>query len=182
MNTVWHFDEKTVRHMKGVAWGLSLLVLLFLVLLFTPAPGRAETPDELGADLAILSSSQEKGPRPDGHLGYTFEIVNQGPETASEIQLVDTLPQGGHLSSFMISQGSCTVANPVVCDLGSLETGGKIHVTFFLSPIHEGPLTNRVEIHGTEKDPNLANNQVSQTLIVAAPLAQPISLALQPRP
>src|SRR4030095_10548301 len=181
MNTVWHFEEKTVRHLKGVVWGLSLLLLFFLVLIFTPAPGRSEN-REAGADLAITQSSTEKGPRQDGRLSYSFEIANQGPEASSEIQLIDTLPPAGSLISLLICQDTCTVTNPVVCELGDLESGESIHVTFFLAPLNEGPLTNRVEIRGSEKDPNLSNNQVHQTLIVGIPVSSPLSLALPSQP
>jgi uncharacterized repeat protein (TIGR01451 family) len=181
MSVLSHLEVKSAKNLKILIWGIGFILLLFFVLLFTPVPGRAGTsisPGK-GADLSIIQMESSDVVPKKGGLSYTLRVHNQGPGPATQVILTDTLPAEVSLSSFIVSQGSCTISNPITCQLGDLEKEASATLTFVVIPSKSGTLTNRVEIGGGEDDPDPSNNQAFQTLTVqvedeALSLATPV--------
>src|SRR5262245_3526845 len=172
MSVLSHLEVKSIKNLKILIWGIGFILLLFFVLLFTPAPGRAGTSISAGkvggADLSITQIDDSDLVPKKGGLSYSLRVQNQGPSPATQVVLTDMLPTEVSLSSLIVSQGTCGISNPIVCHLGDLEKGASATLTFVVVPSKSGTLTNRVEIGGGEDDPDPSNNQSSQTLIVQA--------------
>src|SRR5438093_968221 len=87
------------------------------------------------ADLALSLSTARSTVAAGGRLAYTCTIGNGGPWTASNILLTNPIPSGASVVSATSSQGSCMVTNStIVCELGSLLSGGSASVTVTVSP------------------------------------------------
>lgn len=108
-------------------------------------------------------------------LTYTVTAQNRGPNPASSVQLVNTLPAEVTL---VAAPAGCSSAGQVVtCNLGELVAGGQALVTIVanvppnLVYDHGSPLTinNRAEVRNlTGQEANLADNVASEpTRIVA---------------
>ncbi len=63
-------------------------------------------------------------------LTVTGTVTNRGPSTATEVVVVDYLPEGVDLQSVVSSQGACVVeGNKITCSLGVLADGQKATIT-----------------------------------------------------
>ena len=81
-----------------------------------------EPEDPARADLAITAVA-DVGPRPSGQgFTYTLTVRNDGPDTATGVQLTNDLPRGIALGPITASQSqaNCTDTDPMLCDLGAL--------------------------------------------------------------
>jgi uncharacterized repeat protein (TIGR01451 family) len=115
-----------------------------------------EPEDPAMADLAITATV---GPRASGQgFTYTLTVTNNGPETATGVQLTNDLPRG--LDQITASQGSCSVTDPMLCALGELTSGVAETVTIDVIRTEVDPdtLPNRAAVNGDQHDPNTANN------------------------
>lgn len=120
------------------------------------------------ADLALSLTGTPALLTVNGQLTYTITVENNGPATATGVQVVDSLPPGstvlaGPASS---SQGECRGTVTVVCDLGTLAAGAQATVTINVIPTVTGGLSNAASATAFETDPNPANNSSTETTTV----------------
>ena len=94
---------------------------------------------------------------------YTATVTNNGPSSASSVDLTAFLPSTGILVSTTPSSGTCAIAEPVSCDLGSLPSNGTATVAIGVQQLSPGSATMTVQVGASENDPVPANNQASST-------------------
>ena len=107
---------------------------------------------------------------------YVATISNKGPATATNVAFTAITPASGILKS-VTSAGTCSSANPIVCDLGTLPAGGSATVTFVVQQNLAGSIAATAQVSGSETDPNLANNLVGIFVTVTgSPWSRPATL------
>ena len=136
----------------------------------------AEAPP--AADLALTKSAPAASK--DGqNLTYTLQVKNEGPQRASNVSLIDPLPDGLTYLSSSASQGSCQFNNRVLtCSLNSLNRGAQATVSLETRLNGSGTLVNNASVNAEEPDPRLNNND-AQAVTVVSPSA--VNLVLSKR-
>ena len=124
-----------------------------------------------GTDLAILTSSASSSNSGNVGVGtpltYTAHVMNEGPQDATGVTFIDTLPNSVSFVSASASQGTCSQASSVVtCSLGSLADTIDMQITIVVTPNALGTITNNMSITGNEPDGATANNTASQNSTV----------------
>lgn len=123
-----------------------------------------ETPRS-GADLAIVASGAGVGHG--ANLIYTADVLNEGPENATNVTFTDTLPTGVTFVSATSSVGTCSAAGSVVtCSVGSLSELADASIAVNVAVVTTGSLTNAMTVSATESDLAPANNSASQSVSV----------------
>ncbi len=132
--------------------------------------------DTAKADLSVTLSSSTTALAigPDfGSYTFTGTVTNNGPATAHNVVLTDTLPTGLEISSaycllgpcqtaISSSLGECTVSgSTITCNLGTLAPGATARATIPVQATAPGTLADSASVSGTEADPNTANNTAS---------------------
>jgi uncharacterized repeat protein (TIGR01451 family) len=110
-----------------------------------------------------------------GHVGqsitYTITVTNKGPSTANGVTATDTMPKNTGFGSVTSTQGSCAPkphSRLVVCNIGSMGSGGTVTVTLVLKPTTKGSFTNTASVTATSpNDPVSGNNTSSVTTAVS---------------
>jgi uncharacterized repeat protein (TIGR01451 family) len=122
--------------------------------------------DDAPVKAAELSITQTDFPDPasvGGNLTYTITVTNNGPDAATDVSVIDTLPSYVTFISATSSQGSCQQAGGMVfCDLGDLANGATATITIVVTPTQTGSITNRANVASPEVDLNSANNTAAQ--------------------
>ncbi|HKW76881.1 MAG TPA: choice-of-anchor D domain-containing protein, partial [Terriglobales bacterium] len=118
------------------------------------------------ADLALTKTGT---PNPAGvgvNLTYTLTASNNGPSPATGVTLTDRLPAGVTFVSVTSSQGSCTGAATITCNLGTMATGVNAAVSIVVTPTTVGTITNTAIVNSSVSDPNPENNTATSTVTV----------------
>ncbi len=94
---------------------------------YTYRADEVQTPVAASADLQ-LSKTGTPDPVPAGaELTYTIVAKNNGPSTATDVVVTDTLPAGVELVSPTPTQGGCT--GSLTCTLGDIPAGSTVTIT-----------------------------------------------------
>ncbi len=109
------------------------------------------------------------------NLYYTLHVVNHGPSTATDVELVDTLPADVSFVTGVNGNGQTVCAlnpgNIAVCDLGDLEPGedADVFLTVLVDPSTPSGtvLTNSVTVTSVE-NPTGANDSEQTTVTTEA--------------
>jgi hypothetical protein len=136
------------------------------------------------ADLSVKLTSDttifEVGPD-FGDFFFTATVTNNGPATAHNVVLTDTLPAGLVISNAYCdvgpcqtpatsSLGNCTVSsNKITCNMGTLAAGATAQATIPVQATNTGNPIDTASVTATEADPNPANNTASLTEAVNNP-------------
>lgn len=121
------------------------------------------------ADLAVsvLNSTASTDLR--GLVVFTFQVTNLGPDAATNVAVVDTLPASLKDATIVASEGQSTIVGGTFTDLvASLPVGGSFTVAVTGVPVAAGTLTNSLVAAAAEADPDPSNN----TATVAIPVAK----------
>ncbi len=126
--------------------------LLMLVLLMIGAPSAKAA--DASADLTIRSARLEIA-RPMNTFGYNAVIANEGPDAASNVEVLVLLPPGVAIRNpDACRQQSSGLAR---CALGTLAAGEERRVFLLLTSPARHPQVTAVALSDTP-DPNASNN------------------------
>jgi uncharacterized repeat protein (TIGR01451 family) len=132
------------------------------------------------ADLAVDKVGSPDPVFTGKRLAYVVTVQNNGPDTATDVNLVDALPitcsEFGcrpvvRLVSVRASQGSCgaEAEGNIPCTLGDIPSGATATVRIVVrAPQEPGSITNSAYVTTTALDPNPSNDRdaVTTTVIV----------------
>jgi uncharacterized repeat protein (TIGR01451 family) len=117
------------------------------------------------ADVAITKSDFPDPVLPGELLTYTLNVINNGPLSATNVIVTDTLPVEVSLVSIIPSQGECV---GTVCTLGTILAGGDASV-ILVTEVNlnaSGVITNTAQVSSLETDPQLENNFDEETTTI----------------
>ncbi|MGD8805779.1 MAG: hypothetical protein PVH65_08000, partial [Chloroflexota bacterium] len=131
----------------------------------TPVTGKA--------DLMLTKTDNDVTAVAGQQLVYTFTVTNNGPSTATAVQVVDTLPDEMSYSGFSGSTVTSCGSNGtiVTCNLAPIDSGldttFAMTVTVAASAAHSITVTNTATVSADQFDPIPADNSASdQSTIV----------------
>lgn len=110
------------------------------------------------ADVSITKSASPNPVSAGGTLTYSITVTNNGPSTANNVTVADTLPASVTLGIVTPSQGTCTGTTTINCNLGTLTNSASATITITVTPNTVGTIYNSASVTATENDPNNANN------------------------
>ena len=123
-----------------------------------------------GADLSIGNTATPSPVLSGGRLTYTLTVTNHGPQSATGVDVTDSLPLSVHFDSVTSAKGTCTrtsTTSPkpkdgsVTCNLGTLGSGASAAITVVVTATTPGTVTNTAMVAGDKHDPNPANNSAT---------------------
>ncbi len=92
-------------------------------------------------------------------ITYTLVVTNNGPDPTISAQLTDTLLASLTFGSATSDVGGCVFSNgTVVCDFGTLNSGGGATVSLVVTGTVRGQICNGARVTGAVDDPVSANN------------------------
>jgi len=165
---------------RTVVSGLIVTAMVLLVLV----PATTATAD---ADLSVtLDVSPTSGLGPGGNVTYTATVSNGGPDAATSVSLVVTLPSGVIPISVM-PDGPCAfnaAGTAVNCSLGTIANGAASAATIVVHPITVGMKTATANATAAEADPTPGDNThaASSTLTEVGISDVAVTLADSPDP
>ena len=127
-------------------------------------------------DLAITKSASPNPGQVSATLSYRVVVTNNGPATATNVTLTDTLPAGVIFGFAQTDQGLCSGSGPVTCALNSLAVGSSAIVTITVTPNGTGVLTNTASATASETDNDTSNNTATLNTLINPAAAVPTML------
>ena len=120
------------------------------------------------ADLALSKSDSPDPVNVNQALSYSLIIDNLGPDDATDVVLVDTLPAAVTFQSAISSQGSCSESGgTVTCNLGMINNAANATVDIIVTaPASAGSITNNAVVSTSASDSDTANDSASETTTV----------------
>ena len=140
---------------------------------YEPVIERSPSPPEsLGmqsqdpaADLVLIKEVAPRRVRPGSKVTYTIRVTNLGPDAATAVTLLDTLPEGTSPA-----KGGCE-GRRIKCYLGTIGGGESTTLTLDVNvaPDARGSLRNKATVSSLTDDPDMANNEAVATVRVQPP-------------
>ncbi|HKR63539.1 MAG TPA: hypothetical protein VJZ00_07385 [Thermoanaerobaculia bacterium] len=119
----------------------------------------------------LIAAQTTSGPALHGqNASFTVTVTNNGPNTATGVTLTDTM-SGAALAGATSTVGTCNTASPIVCTIGTLNSGQSAVVTITVNANTVSTISNSAATSGTEFDPNTANNNTGTANITVSPAA-----------
>ncbi|HLC17101.1 MAG TPA: SBBP repeat-containing protein, partial [Thermodesulfovibrionia bacterium] len=121
------------------------------------------------SDLSVTKTASPDPALVDTDLTYAVVVTNNGPDSATNVTLTDTLPTG---VTYVSNDRGCTeAAGTVTCNLGTINNGTNDTVHIVVTPTTAGTITNTAAVQSTSLiDPTTINNTESIHTDVNAPV------------
>jgi uncharacterized repeat protein (TIGR01451 family) len=127
------------------------------------------------ADLAVTGTVSPAIANVGGNVTYTFTVIDNGPDPATNVILTDALPKGATFVSASSSEGKADRSGDVVtAKLGSLANGATATVTIVVTLAAAGTSLDSATVTADQTDTNTKNNRADVS--VSATLASPAML------
>jgi uncharacterized repeat protein (TIGR01451 family) len=131
-----------------------------------------------GFDLVLDKSVDQTAISPLETLTYTVRVLNDGPSTATGVQLVDNLPAGVTFKSLSVSKAGITLQHnggQITGSLGNLAAGEAVVITILaeVNASAAGVLRNEAEVSAAGEENTLNNRDEVET-----PVTPKIDLAI----
>ncbi len=121
------------------------------------------------ADLSITKSDSPDPVEPGGTLTYTIMVTNNGPDSASNVVITDSLPA----SLTLVSSSGCNQDpnGTPTCTVGTLANGASAMVTLVTSVSGDasGTINNSASVSSSASDPVSGNNTANASTTVMQP-------------
>ena len=126
----------------------------------------ATTEITASADLAITKAA-DPGFTAGDTVGWTITVRNDGPSTATGVEVTDQLPAGLNNPTARLGDVDCAInAGVVTCPIGTLASGDsrQIRITGTLAADYQGAtIANTAQTRSQTPDPDGADNSVTTT-------------------
>ena len=138
-------------------WGIAITFINATVAVF------GDTDVEEGADLEITKSDDADPAYAGDELTYTVEVTNNGPDTAVNPIVTDTLPAGLTFVSASPDDGSAC-DNTIECELNDISNGDTVVITIVadIDPTHDAQLSNTASVTNDTADYDDTNNSETE--------------------
>jgi uncharacterized repeat protein (TIGR01451 family) len=119
----------------------------------------------LSADVSVMVADMPDPAAAGGNATYTAIVSNAGPSIATEVSLDITLPAMTTFGSVMTTKGMCgmPMGLQLNCAIGTLAPGESATVTVVVTLTTTGMFTLNADVTSGVPDPNLQNNNDSET-------------------
>src|SRR5580658_893533 len=125
------------------------------------------------ADLAVTNTAPPNSAT-GTPLTYTIVVTNNGPDTAHEVKLTDSVPKGTTFASAVTTSGSCktpavgAAAGRVTCTAPSLANGAGFTVTMVVDVTYKSgkTVTDTASVSSLVFDPTASNNSATAATMV----------------
>ena len=117
-------------------------------------------------DLAIVKTVNNQTPYYADTVTYTITVTNNGPNTATNVVVTDTVPSGMNVSS-----ADDTYVGNGVWEIASIDSGSEVSLTLYATVNSLDALTNEVNVTSKEFDNNTDDNKASAPEVKAIPVA-----------
>lgn len=125
------------------------------------------TNDDLAANLTLVQTDTPNPAMVGLDVTYILTVTNNGPNAATGVTLIDTLPQN---STFLSSTPTGTRnGNTVRFELGTLNPGASVTVRVMVQPTLAGSMTNSAVVSSAVSDPVPGNNSASESTTIQNP-------------
>jgi uncharacterized repeat protein (TIGR01451 family) len=122
------------------------------------------------ADMAIVKTASPNPVTEGTPLLYSLAVTNNGPATATNVTVTDTLPSSVIYLASTTTQGACSEAGgTVTCLLGTMNSAGTATISILTIPGTPGIITNTGNVTADQTDSNLNNNTSSVDVTVLSP-------------
>ncbi|HEY6167374.1 MAG TPA: PKD domain-containing protein, partial [Verrucomicrobiae bacterium] len=122
------------------------------------------------ANLAVGKTASAAAITIGSNVTYTINVTNLGPNTASDVVLVDPLPVGmNFVSATNSADGVTNNGGTVTCNLGTMTNGATATVTIVVNSTVTGIMTNTATVSARTADPTLGNNSATRLVTVLPP-------------
>jgi uncharacterized repeat protein (TIGR01451 family) len=129
------------------------------------------------ADLSIAKASTPETVAQGAVFRYIVTVSNGGPDAATEIVMIDRVPNRVEFLGATATQGGCSgTGRRVECKLGALAPGSSAKARIRVKALHPGEALNTARASSADADPDRSNNHATaQTNIL--PVAPPPTCA-----
>jgi uncharacterized repeat protein (TIGR01451 family) len=132
---------------------------------------------DYGADVSVSVTALPNPVVVSSNLAYTIKIQNNGPLSATNTMLTNSLPPSSALVSASTTQGTLvTNASPITGNLGILTPGASATVTLTVVPWATGTVADTASVGSAAIDVNPADN--TYTLLVTVLPSPILTIAL----
>ncbi|MGF1473700.1 MAG: choice-of-anchor Q domain-containing protein [Rubrobacteraceae bacterium] len=134
-------------------------------------------PPPAKANLSLTKKASKGRPTVGAKLTYTLRVKNNGPDRATKVKIVDTLPKGVKVLSTSKGCKKLT-ARKVRCNISRLGDGRSVAKKIVVRVNRAGKLVNKARASSSVRDPNSKNNSaraVVRAKAKAAPRFKQIS-------
>jgi uncharacterized repeat protein (TIGR01451 family) len=139
-------------------------------------PATLNVVSPTSVDLSLTKTASPNPGQAGVSLTYRIVATNNGPGTATNVTITDTLPTGVTFVSATTTQGNCNGSGPVNCNVGTLAVGGSAIITIVVTPSASGQVTNSATVSANESDFDSTNNTASTTTLIQPAAATPTML------
>jgi uncharacterized repeat protein (TIGR01451 family) len=119
-----------------------------------------------GADLRIDVFDSPDPVTVGGNITYTATVMNDGPASAANVAVNNSLPSTLAYVSASSTQGTCTTGSAITCTIGTLASGAGATVTIVARTLSVGTALNTIGVSSSTPDPSAANNSLTTSTTV----------------
>ena len=117
------------------------------------------------ADLMIIKDANVTKVTVGDKFSYIITVINNGPDTAINVRVYDTLPKGLKLLGFEASKGSYDPKTGI-WSIGDLENGERVTLRIDVKALVTGEIINEAYVESDTFDNNTSNNYDNATVTV----------------
>jgi uncharacterized repeat protein (TIGR01451 family) len=127
-------------------------------------------------DLSVNKSASPNPGQVGLNISYRVVVSNNGPASATNVNITDALPAGVGFVNASTSQGTCHGTVTVSCTLGNLGSGATAIVTIIVAPSTSGQVSNTASATASETDFDTSNNSSTINTLVEPAAVSPTML------
>ena len=149
--------------------GLLKFFVGFLITVALFACNQEIPATQIETDLELKVSASTNNIQVGNPFTYTVTVKNIGANAATEVKVIDPIPQNASYVSASSSQGSCNLKDATLtCMLGKIAVNDAANVKLVLTSNTVGKIQNTASVTSTEIDTSTTNNIASSSITLDA--------------